>query len=80
MIKPVGQRVVLKCDLFTNEKGEEDVKQEANVVESNCDGIKKGDIVFFNQYGAVSVNSTKTKKNITLIVDAEDIYGIIKQV
>jgi len=78
MIKPVGTRVVLKCDLFTNEKGEEDVKQEAKVIESNCDDIKKGDVVFFNQYGAVSVNSTKTKKNITLIVDSEDIYGVIK--
>jgi len=78
MIKPTGNRVVLKCDLFTNEKGEEDVKQEAKVLESGDSEIKKGNIVFFNQYGAVSVNSTKTKKNITLIVDSEDIYAVIK--
>ena len=75
-MKPLGQRCILKCTLFVKD-GVEDVEQEAKVVESGVDDIKKGDIVFFNQYGAVSVNSLKTKKNAVLIVDAEDIYAKI---
>lgn len=75
MIKPIGNRVLLKCDLKIDKDGNEVIGQEAKVIDSNFKEVKKGDIVFFNQYGAVSVNSLKTKKNIILIVDAEDIYG-----
>lgn len=74
MIKPVGNRVVLKCDIII-ENEEEKPSQEGKVIESNMEGITKGDIVFFNPYGAVSVNSLKTKKALVLIVDSEDIYG-----
>lgn len=74
-MKPVGNRVFLKVNIRVDKNGNEVIDQEAKVVESNMEGIKKGDTVFFNQYGAVSVNSMKTKKNIFLIVDAEDVYG-----
>lgn len=36
---------------------------------------EKGDIVFFNQFGCVSVNSLKTKKVAILLIDGEDVYG-----
>lgn len=75
-MKPVGNRVLLKVPIFVDEDGVEQYAQEAKVVESNMEGIKKGNTVFFNQFGAVSVDSLKTKKYIFLIVDAEDIYGV----
>jgi co-chaperonin GroES (HSP10) len=75
MIKPVGQRCVLKVDISLDKDGNETISQEAKVIDSGVEGIKKGDTVFFNQFGAVSVNSLKTKKNMVLICDAEDIYG-----
>lgn len=78
MIKPVGTRVVLKVKLKVNKEGIEEVEQEAKVLESGIDDVKKGDTVFFNQFGAVSVNSLKTKKDIVLIIDAEDVYGLLK--
>lgn len=74
-MKPVGNRVVLKVKIHTNKEGVEEIEQEAKVLESGIADVKKGDIVFFNQFGAVSVNSLKTKKDMVLIVDAEDIYG-----
>lgn len=75
MIKPVGERVVLKVDISIDKDGNEIVSQEAKVIDSGVDGVSKGDTVFFNQFGAVSVNSLKTKKNMVLIVDSEDVYG-----
>lgn len=77
MLKPLGNRVFLKVNIKVNKEGVEEIEQEAKVLESNMEGVKKGDTVFFNQFGAVSVNSMKTKKNIFLIVDAEDVYGRI---
>lgn len=74
-MKPVGNRAVLKVKIHTNKEGVEEIEQEAKVLESGIADVKKGDIVFFNQFGAVSVNSLKTKKDMVLIVDAEDIYG-----
>lgn len=35
----------------------------------------KGDTVFFNQFGAVSVDSQRKKNSIVLLVDGEDVYG-----
>ncbi len=78
MIKPIGQRCVLKVELSLDKDGNEIVAQEAKVMESRVSEIKKGDKVFFNQFGAVSVNSLKTKKNIVLIVDSEDIYAVLR--
>jgi|WetSurMetagenome_2_1015567.scaffolds.fasta_scaffold390450_3 co-chaperonin GroES (HSP10) len=75
-MRPIGSRVFLKVNIKTDKDGNEIIEQEAKVIESNVDDVKKGDTVFFNQYGAVSVNSMKTKKNIFLIVDAEDIYAV----
>lgn len=78
MIKPVGNRTVLKCDITVDKENNEIISPEAKVIDSNSEELSKGDTVFFNQYGAVSVNSLKTKKNIVLIVDNEDIYGLLK--
>ena len=78
MIKPVGDRAILKVKLYIDKDGVEQVNQDAKVLESNVEGIKKGDTVFFNQYGAISVNDQRTKGSAILIVDAEDIYGLLK--
>jgi co-chaperonin GroES (HSP10) len=75
MIKPIGARVVLNVDISLDKDGNEVISQEAKVLDSGIDDIKKGDTVFFNQFGAVSVNSLKTKKKMVLIVDSEDVYG-----
>jgi co-chaperonin GroES (HSP10) len=74
-LKPIGNRVFLKVNISIGKDGVEKVSQEAKVIESNMEDVKKGDTVFFNQFGAVSVDSLKTKKNIFLICDAEDVYG-----
>ena len=74
-MKPIGDRVMLSVDLTVDKDGNETISQEAKVIESNLEGVNKGDTVFFNQFGAVSVNSLKTKKKMVLIVDSEDIYG-----
>lgn len=35
----------------------------------------KGDTVFFNSFGAVSVDSQAKKGSMVLLVDGEDVYG-----
>lgn len=73
-MKPIGNRVLLQVNII--KVGEEErPSQEAKVLDSSLDGVKKGDTVFFNPYGAVSIDSKKTKKHMFLVVDEEDIYA-----
>jgi hypothetical protein len=37
--------------------------------------VQKGDTVFLNPFGAVSVDSLKKKNTCVLLVDGEDVYG-----
>lgn len=71
----------MKVDLITkkNEQGTEftDLSREAKVLESNNEFIKKGSMVYYNPRGCVSVEALSTKKNITLIVEACDIYAVV---
>lgn len=70
----VGNRVLLKVAIIMN--GDQQApSQEGKVIDSRMDGIKKGDTVFYNPYGAVSINSLTTKKHLFLVVDGEDIYA-----
>lgn len=79
-IVPFGNRVLLQVPIIIVKNGteeREEPSQEGKVMASNVEGVKKGQTVFFNPYGAVSVNSLKTKKAIVLIVDAEDVYATL---
>lgn len=38
-------------------------------------GPNKGDTVFFNGFGAVSVDSQRKKNSVVVLVDGEDVYG-----
>jgi len=80
MLKPFGKRVILKVELIEAEQPDGSKRQEpspeAKVVRSNNKEIKKGDTVYFNYYGAISIEGLKTKKTVTLVVDEEDIFAI----
>jgi co-chaperonin GroES (HSP10) len=80
-MRPYGKRVILKVDLVMVEQPDgtkrEEPSSEAKVMMSNTKDIKKGDTVFFNYFGAISIESKKTKKSIVLVVDEEDIFAIL---
>lgn len=80
-MRPYGKRVILKVDLIMVEEPDgskqEKPSPEGKVLMSNNKDIKKGDIVFFNYFGAISIESKKTKKSITLVVDEDDIFAIL---
>lgn len=80
-MKPYKNRVILKVDVV-QEKQPDGTKldkpsQEATVVVSNTPDLKRGAKVMFNYYGAISIDSKKTKKNLTLVVDECDIYAVL---
>lgn len=80
-IKVLGARVLLQVALVTKKLDDgterEEPSQEGKVLNSNSSEIKKGMTVFFNPYGAISVESMRTKKALFLIVDEEDVYACI---
>ena len=76
-IKVVGERVLLQINILKDEKGEEQPSQEGKVLQSGVDDVKKGATVFYNPFGAVSINSLKTKKHMFLVVDGEDVYATL---
>jgi co-chaperonin GroES (HSP10) len=87
-IKPFGERVL--CKLNKAQRKDEDgkgmtdpagnplydLKQEATVIESTVEGIKKGQTIFCVIYGGVRIDSLEDKKATYLIIDKEDIYGV----
>lgn len=79
---PIGDRVVLKVELIRKKQkdGTEtvDISREAKVEESSNTEIKKGSTVYYNPRGCIQVETMNTKKHIFLIVDAIDVYGIIR--
>ena len=81
-VLPLGDRVTLKVELITkkNEEGQEftDISKEAKVLDSNNPDIPKGATVYYNPRGCINVEVLSTKKYITLIVEAIDVYGICK--
>lgn len=50
-------------------------EQEAVVISSNVDDIKKGDIVFPIIRGGVPIFKEETKKYLVVVIDEEDIYA-----
>lgn len=81
-IIPVGDRVTLKVPVVTKKDAEgnefTDVSREAKVLDSNNDTIKKGMTVYYNPRGCINVDIASTNKYVILIVEACDIYGIVK--
>lgn len=80
-MKPFGKRVILKVDIINKKQPNgtelEEPSQEAKVIVSNNPEIKKGSKVMFNYYGAISIDALKTRKNVVLVVDEEDIYALL---
>lgn len=81
-LKPLGDRVLLRIKLVEerNAQGEKylDLSREAKVLESNNPLIKKGDVVYYNPRGCIQIEAMKTKKDVVLLIDAHDVYGLLK--
>jgi hypothetical protein len=88
MYKPLGNRAIIRVTkhfIFDAEKkpvladdGNQiyEPEQEAKVIVSNIEGIKKGMTVIPILRGGVPIRLTDTKKTYDVIIDADDIYGI----
>ncbi len=89
MIKPHGNRVLVRINKrYLTEEGTKkplldengnqvyDQEQEAKVLQSNVEGIKKGQIVFPVIRGGVPIYKKETKKYVKVIIDNEDVYAV----
>lgn len=87
MIKPHGERVIVKImkrylkekngKQMLDENGVEvyDQEQDAKVMSSNIDGIKRGMTVYPVIRGGVPIYKQETKKHTIVVIDKEDIYA-----
>ena len=88
MYKPFGNRCIIRVNKhFILDEHKKPVlaedktpiyepEQEATVVSSNIDGIKKGMTIVPILRGGVPIRLTDAKKTYDVILDEEDIYGI----
>lgn len=88
MLKPHGNRVLVKMNKrylkersgvpMLDEDGNKvfDQEQEAKVVKSNIDGIKKGMTIYPVIRGGVPIYKKETKKYTIVVIDEEDIYAV----
>lgn len=80
-MKPYKNRVIIKTTLVEVELPDGTKRQEPNpegqVVSSNNPELKKGTTVYFNHFGSISIESLRTKKNIVLVIDEDDIFAIL---
>lgn len=87
MLKPHGKRVLVKINKrylkekngspMLDEAGNKvfDQEQEAKVMVSNVDGIKKGMTIYPVIRGGVPIYKKETPKYNLVIIDEEDIYA-----
>ena len=86
-VKPFGNRALIQIEKKYRFEGKTPVldeygnhsfepSQAAKVIFSNIEGIKKGDIVFPIIRGGVPIYHLDNKKNFSIIVDSDDIYGV----
>lgn len=77
--KPFKNRVIVRVALVMKEQPDgskrEEPSQEATVISSNNPELPSGKKVFFNYYGAVNIESLKTKKSLVLVVDEDEIFA-----
>lgn len=91
-IVPLADRVLLKIKLVENrdEKGQKfmDLSREASVLsmgrvgefvdQMREDGVKVGSNVYYNPRGCINIETMKTKTHVFILVDACDVYGLLK--
>lgn len=79
-MKVLGNRVLLSVPIVKRKMDDgtekEDLSREATVLASAGE-MKKGDVVYYNPYGGVEIESKRTKKALTLVVDMEDVYAVL---
>lgn len=87
MYKPFDQRVIVRITKkYHIDKGKPVLdeqgdpvytdEQEAKVIASGVEGIKKGDTVIPILRGGIPIFSEENKKYRVVIIDREDIYGV----
>ena len=87
MIKAHGQRCLLQIDkVYLKEKGKPVLDEEgtprytldqrAKVIQSNVEGIKKGQTCYPIIRGGVPITHLEDKKKYVISIDSEDIYAI----
>lgn len=85
-MKPFGEKCIVTIDkVYIKEKGKPvldekgepiyDLSQEGKVVSSNIEGLKKGMTVIVAFRGGMPIRKLETKKSVTVIFEAEDVYG-----
>jgi hypothetical protein len=79
-MKALGNRVLLQVPIIKRkiEDGSErdDIGREGTVLQASGE-LQKGDVVYYNPYGSVEIESKRTKKTLVLCVDFEDIYVVL---
>ena len=79
-MKALGNRVLLQVAIVKRkmEDGTEkdDIGREGVVLQASGE-LKKGDVVYYNPFGAVEIESKRTKKGLVLCVDMEDVYVLL---
>lgn len=79
-MKALGDRVLLQVAIIKRKQEDgtekDDIAREG-VVMQNAGELKKGDVVYYNPFGCVEIESKRTKKALVLCVDMEDIYVLL---
>lgn len=79
-MKALGNRVLLQVNIIKRKQEDgtekDDISREATVLQSVGE-LNKGDLVYYNPYGAVEIESKRTKKSLVLCVDLEDVYVVL---
>lgn len=82
-MKPLGNRVLLQVNIIKRKieqpdgtiKEMDDISREGTVLMNSSElDLKKGDLVYYNPYGCVEIESKSSKKAKVLCIDAEDVY------
>jgi hypothetical protein len=88
MLKPHGNRVLVRINKrYLAEKGGKplldengnhvfDQDQEAKILVSNVQGLKKGQTIYPVIRGGVPIYKNETKKYMDVVIDEEDIYAV----
>lgn len=79
-MKVLGDRVLLQVAIIKRKQEDgtekEDISREGVVLQGN-DEMNKGDIVYYNPFGCVEIETKRTKKALVLCVDSEDVYVVL---
>lgn len=79
-MKALGDRVLLQVAIIKRKQEDGTEKDDIardGVVMQNAGELKKGDVVYYNPFGCVEIETKRTKKALVLCVDMEDIYVLL---